>query len=1158
MQPLQKRHALANCEVCPLFDPKNAFVPTKFAEGESKLVVVGEAPGFHEAAKGEPFLGPSGQLLDQVLRHHGYSRKEVTYTNVCLCRPEGNATPPKAAINACRGRLLHEIGVAGSKDVLALGGTAAAVVVNDSRTITALRVGPAKDPIKQLRDAGVERVVPSWHPAYCLRTSDAFPSLVSDIAKLKDEKRDAWNPPRWKYFDDPILARSAIQAIRQRFTRVVVDIEVGIEKDISFGHPNEYDLLCVGLAYEKGSAVVIGSGALADPDVLNDLRSLLQNVQIIAHNGKFDLAGLYPILGQLELWFDTMLASYALDERPGNHGLKVLAVEKLGAPQYDLEIKQYVPKGGNYANIPRELLYKYNAYDVACTWDLYELFVPALEREDVRRVHDFLVRASNQLMFLELNGITIDKDYQRELRGIFAKRISDLENELNDIVGEVVYVEEDKGVVDPFDSHQALANLEDMKQLFPNGINPRSPKQIKGYFESQRIRVDSTNEDTIKRLLERIDSQSSVGRFCTTLLLHRRQQKLYSTYVDGIRKRLYKGRVFTTYLLHGTTCVAGSTYVWTQQGLATAERLWKEQRVDVFPDPAVKFFRSAEPKPTLTVTTNGNFSLTCTHNHKFLTPLGWKKAGELAIGDKVKVWTGSGAFGISTFGVELAQLTGIFVAEGFWNINTAAGRYEVNISTQKEPAAAFVRKYGWQDDSNRFGTMILRGKEVIQYWKEIFPACHGAYNKFVPDWIMHGSRKEILAFLRGWALDATMGVYAQGQYNPRGKKIIHWSTSSERLANEAAQLILMLGYNCKVQVIPKKRGTSKHHTSSTEDIPYDYKVQVQGEQAVELVKEFGGPIWDKHVKRLDGSEWYTPFPRQKSRDEYRVVTAVVEGEEQFVYDFTVPDRQAYVANGFYVHNSGRLASRNPNCQNIARDKDIRRQFSVSKPDNVLIQCDYKNAELRVIATLAQDKYLQEILSDTEHDFFNTLSDQLYGKGNWRKEVERIRTKAFVYGIGYGREPYSIGLEYGMSPREATAQYNAFMDLIPATAAWQRKTRERVLAGEDLVTPFGRRRRFWLITQQNKKDVLNEALSFLPQSTSSDICLSALITLRPMLRGLAFIRLTIHDAIVAESHRDKADEVSRIMGEVMEAKGRDFTDYVPFPTDATIGSNWGQL
>jgi len=116
----------------------------------------------------------------------------------------------------------------------------------------------------------------------------------------------------------------------------------------------------------------------------------------------------------------------------------------------------------------------------------------------------------------------------------------------------------------------------------------------------------------------------------------------------------------------------------------------------------------------------------------------------------------------------------------------------------------------------------------------------------------------------------------------------------------------------------------------------------------------------------------------------------------------------------------------------------------------------------------------------------------------------------------------------------------------------------VLKGHDLVTTFGRHRRFALITEENRTDVLNEALSFLPQSTASDICLRALIRVRPRLRGLGHIRLTIHDALAAECHEDNREEVAAILQEEMIRSAQEWTDYVPFKVDISYGKHWGEL
>src|ERR1041384_2996370 len=96
---MTERHPLAFCEQCPLNAPSNTYVPSDGPD-KAALVVVGEAPGFRESVEGKPFVGASGKLLNVVLESEGIERADVVFTNVCLCRPPENATPPKAALTA--------------------------------------------------------------------------------------------------------------------------------------------------------------------------------------------------------------------------------------------------------------------------------------------------------------------------------------------------------------------------------------------------------------------------------------------------------------------------------------------------------------------------------------------------------------------------------------------------------------------------------------------------------------------------------------------------------------------------------------------------------------------------------------------------------------------------------------------------------------------------------------------------------------------------------------------------------------------------------------------------------------------------------------------------------------------------------------------------
>src|SRR6185503_12817107 len=278
----------------------------------------------------------------------------------------------------------------------------------------------------------------------------------------------------------------------------------------------------------------------------------------------------------------------------------------------------------------------------------------------------------------------------------------------------------------------------------------------------------------------------------------------------------------------------------------------------------------------------------------------------------------------------------------------------------------------------------------------------------------------------------------------------------------------------------------------------------------------------------------------------------VKGLAKRVYDGKV-----YTTYSLHGTTSGRLASKNPNLQNISRDKRIKKQFVVEGSDSVFIQADYKQAEGRVIATLAQDEYLAGLFRDPTKDIFGDMCDQLWGVGNHGNE-ERVKIKSVFYGLAYGRGPVAIAQELKMSEKEGRELLKNFKALIPATVAWQASITHKVLSGEDLITPFGRKRSFWLITNENKSDVINEALSFLPQSIASDICVTALIKLQKEIHDLATIRLTVHDALYLECKTKDRDEVAAIATKTMVDAGLAFTNYVPFAVDVKFGTRWSEL
>jgi len=257
---------------------------------------------------------------------------------------------------------------------------------------------------------------------------------------------------------------------------------------------------------------------------------------------------------------------------------------------------------------------------------------------------------------------------------------------------------------------------------------------------------------------------------------------------------------------------------------------------------------------------------------------------------------------------------------------------------------------------------------------------------------------------------------------------------------------------------------------------------------------------------------------------------------------------------FLLHGTttGRLSCRNPNLQNVPRDSAMRRMF-VPSPGKTFVQADFKGAELRVLACEARDEYLRQLFQDGR-DIHNEVATRFFGP-NFTKD-QRVRAKAVVFGLAYGREEYSLAQEYDIPVAEAKRYLDSFFELIPEVVQWRNNIRDQILHGDDdLTTSFGRHRRIWLVTDDNKKDVVKEGLAFIPQSTASDICLSAAMELHE--KHSLDIRLLVHDSILVET--DQPEEVTKLMHEVLPSVAAEvYSDYVPFPAEVTVGQSWGDV
>jgi DNA polymerase len=143
------------------------------------LMFIGEAPGRDEDLKGEPFVGRAGQLLTDIIKAMKLTRDDVYIANVVKCRPPENRNPEPEELDACRPYIRRQVEIIQPKVIVTLGKFALQSLTEKSYGITATRG-------QWLEYNGV-KVMPTYHPAYLLRTPSAKKDVWADMKKVMAE-----------------------------------------------------------------------------------------------------------------------------------------------------------------------------------------------------------------------------------------------------------------------------------------------------------------------------------------------------------------------------------------------------------------------------------------------------------------------------------------------------------------------------------------------------------------------------------------------------------------------------------------------------------------------------------------------------------------------------------------------------------------------------------------------------------------------------------------------------------------------------------------------------------------------------------------------------------------------------------------------------------
>ncbi len=263
--------------------------------------------------------------------------------------------------------------------------------------------------------------------------------------------------------------------------------------------------------------------------------------------------------------------------------------------------------------------------------------------------------------------------------------------------------------------------------------------------------------------------------------------------------------------------------------------------------------------------------------------------------------------------------------------------------------------------------------------------------------------------------------------------------------------------------------------------------------------------------------------------------------------------------------TGRIASQNPNLQNIPTRTDLGRrvrQGFIAAPGKKLLAVDYSQIELRIVAHIAQDEAMMEAFHKGQ-DIHATTAAAIYDVPIEQvTKQQRRHAKAINFGLIYGMSPFGLTRATDLTLAEAENFVKEYFKEFPGVKAWLDKTRIEAAQTGSVETLLGRKRYFpnlkagtnFAMRQREEREAINAPI----QGTAADIIKIAMVRLPDALRkaGLkAQMLLQVHDELIFEVPDAEIEKTMKVVKDVMEHA---LELSVPLVTEARLGTNWGEL
>lgn len=480
---------------------------------DAKIVILGEAPGAVEVQRGEPFVGPSGKLLSQILAQAGIRKDQCYITNVIKEQPPNNEIKhfidlskkvPKISTKGefYLASLEQELSNL-NPNVVVPTGNIGLFALTEERGITKWR--------GSILDSGGVKIIPTLHPASALRQYINRFYILRDFRRINYHSKFPEIPEDHRHY---ILSPSYEDSIEyllkcQQHELVAFDIEVaksGENREVS----------CISFSFEKTEAISIPFywhkgdyfNLPREAHIWLEIAKLLENPNIrkLAHNATFDSTFLYRKYGIRTTNIEDTMIAQGLLHPDFRKALPYVTSWYTTMSYYKDEGKQKFDAQYN------EEFWRYNAKDSVVLMEAFEIMEKELKDQSLHETYRSQCELVNPLIYMTELGMRIDLDSIKQASEDIGFELETLDYEIKQIAG--------------YD------------------LNPQSSKQVLDYFYNRERYPVYKNRKTGKptadeKALKRLSRKGS--QVASKLLRHRELAKLKSSYLDvklGDDKRL--------------------------------------------------------------------------------------------------------------------------------------------------------------------------------------------------------------------------------------------------------------------------------------------------------------------------------------------------------------------------------------------------------------------------------------------------------------------------------------------------------------------------------------------------------------------------------------------------------------------------------------------